>query len=130
MSKRHRPRPTHRGGAHVPAPHLLSAAPAAHGRTVPGVHGPDQPGRVSAAGPEPARPWWHYLDAHNADPEHYPATRAIADFEAQPRIAAMVAAPTTDAGQRFMPDMYGPGLEALHTAGPNIYADYQSGLLT
>jgi hypothetical protein len=81
------------------------------------------------AGTEPARPWWHYLDAHNADPDRYPATRAIADFEAQPRIAAMASAPATDTGERFAPDMYGPGLEALH-AGPDVYADYQSGLLT
>jgi hypothetical protein len=79
------------------------------------------------AGTAPARPWWHYLDAHNADPDGYPAARAIADFEAQPRIAAMVAAP--DAGQRFTPDMYGPGLEALHTGDPDVYADYQAGFL-
>ena len=82
------------------------------------------------AGTVAARPWWHYLDAHNADPDVYPATRAIADFEAQPRIAAMVAAPATDAGERFAPDMYGPGLKALHTGDPAVYADYQAGLLT
>jgi len=81
------------------------------------------------AGTETARPWWHYLDTHNADPDRYPAAQAIAEFEAQPRIAAMAAAPPTDAGQRFTPDMYGPGLEALH-AGPDTYADYQAGLLT
>ena len=85
---------------------------------------------TAVAGTEPARPWGHYLDAHNADPDGYPAARAIADFEAQPRIAAMVAAPATDAGDRFTPDMYGPGLEALHTGDPGVYADYQAGLLT
>ena len=82
------------------------------------------------AGTEPARPWWYYLDVHNADPDGYPAARAIADFEAQPRIVAMVAAPALGAGDRFTPDMYGPGLEALHTGDPDVYADYQAGLLT
>ena len=53
------------------------------------------------AGTEPARPWWRYLDVHNADPDGYPAARAIADFEAQPRIAAMVAAPAVAAGEHF-----------------------------
>jgi hypothetical protein len=82
------------------------------------------------AGTEPARPWWHYLDAHDADPDRYPVAQAMADFEAQPRIAAMAAAPATEAAARFAPDMYGPGLEALYTGDPDVYADYQAGLLT
>src|SRR6266498_3865595 len=40
------------------------------------------------------------------------------------------APPATKAGERFTPDMYGPGLEALHTGDPGVYADYQAGLLT
>jgi len=42
----------------------------------------------------------------------------------------MVAAPAADGGDRFTPDTYGPGLEALHTGDPDVYADYQTGLLT
>jgi hypothetical protein len=76
------------------------------------------------AGTPVAEPWWHFLDAHHADPDGYPFDRAVAEFEAQPRIAAMAAAE----GTRFSADMYGPGLEALH-AGPDVYADYQAGLL-
>jgi hypothetical protein len=72
----------------------------------------------------PARPWWQFLDTHHADPDSYPLGRAMADFEAQPRIRAMAAAPHA----RFSADMYGPGLEALH-AGPDVYAAYQAGLL-
>jgi hypothetical protein len=80
--------------------------------------------RDTVAGTPPAKPWWHYLDTHHADPDGYPVHRAMADFEAQPRIAAMAAA----AHARFSADMYGPGLEALHQ-GPDVYAAYQAGLL-
>src|SRR6266498_3256370 len=81
-------------------------------------------------GTEAARPWWRYLDAHHADPARYPAEQAMAEFEAQPRIAAMATAAADSHGGRFAADMYGPGLEALHTNDPNVYADYQAGLLT
>ncbi len=77
------------------------------------------------AGTPPALAWWHYLDTHRADPHSYPLTDAVADFAAQPRIAAMAGAP----GSPYSGDMYGPGLEALST-GAEDYADYQAGLLT
>jgi hypothetical protein len=79
---------------------------------------------TTVAGTPPAQAWWHYHDAHRADPHSYPLDNAVAEFVAQPRITAM--AETT--GTAFTPDMYGPGLEALHT-GPDAYGDYQSGLL-
>ena len=82
------------------------------------------------AGTQPALAWWHYLDAHNADPDRYPASQAITEFEAQPRIAAMATAPPTNTGPRYAPDLYGPGLEALHTGDADVYADYQTGLLS
>lgn len=77
------------------------------------------------AGTPPAQPWWQFLDTHHADPDAYPIVQAVTDFEAQPRIVAMAAAPHA----RFSADMYGPGLEALH-AGADVYAAYQAGLLT
>ena len=77
------------------------------------------------AGTPPAMAWWHFVDQHRADPHRYPLSRAVTDFQAQPRIAAMLDVP----GQAYSGDMYGPGLEALD-AGPEDYADYQAGLLT
>jgi hypothetical protein len=77
------------------------------------------------AGTPPAMAWWHYFDEHRADPHSYPLTTAVADFAAQPRVAAMAGAD----GDPYSGDMYGPGLEALH-AGTEDYANYQAGLLT
>lgn len=45
------------------------------------------------AGTPPALAWWHYHDAHRADPHQYPLETALADFAHQPRIAAMTANP-------------------------------------
>jgi hypothetical protein len=81
--------------------------------------------RSAVAGTPPAVAWWRYVGEHRADPHSYPLTRAVADFQAQPRIAAMLDVP----GQAYSGDMYGPGLEALD-AGAAEYADYQAGLLT
>jgi hypothetical protein len=72
-----------------------------------------------------ARPWRHYLDAHRSDPQRYAVPDAVADFAAQPRIAAIRAA----ADQLRDRDMYGPGLEAL-AAGVDVYTDFQAGLVT
>jgi hypothetical protein len=77
------------------------------------------------AGTTAATAWWRYVDNHRADPHRYPLAQAIADFQAQPRIAAMRDVP----GEAYSGDMYGPGLEALD-AGVEDYADYQAGLLT
>jgi len=77
------------------------------------------------AGTPPAIPWWHFIDAHRADQHRYTLARAVAEFQAQPRIAAMRHA----ADQAYGADLYGPGLEAL-SAGAGEYADYQAGLLT
>jgi hypothetical protein len=76
-------------------------------------------------GTPPAHAWWHYLEAHRADPHRYSLTDAIAEFAAQPRIAVMSDVPR----DRYSRDLYGPGLEALH-AGPDAYADYLIGVLT
>ena len=78
----------------------------------------------TVAGTPSAQAWWHCHDEYRADPDTYPLTAAVADFEAQPRITAMTAA----SGTRFAADMYGPGLEALH-AGTDAYAAYRQGLL-
>ena len=82
------------------------------------------------AGTEPATAWWHYLDAHHADPDGYPLDRALAEFAAQPRVAAMADHNDRAAGSEvwYPADMYGPGLEALH-AGVDELADYQAGLV-
>jgi hypothetical protein len=74
-------------------------------------------------GTPPARPWSHFLDAHNVDPDHYPVPRAIARFQTQPRIAALAAA----VGGRLGADMYGPGLQALQ-AGTGCFAAYRAGV--
>jgi hypothetical protein len=79
---------------------------------------------TTVAGTPPAQAWWHYHDAHRADPHSYPLDEAVAEFLAQPRVAAMAAS----SGDTFTPDLYGPGLEALH-AGPDAYGDYQCGVL-
>jgi len=80
---------------------------------------------TAVAGTPPAVAWWHFLHAHRADQHRYTLARAVADFQAQPRIAAMRDA----AGQGYGADMYGPGLEAV-SAGAGEYADYQAGLLS
>lgn len=85
--------------------------------------------RTVIAGTPPARPWWHYLDAHHSDPDAYPIEQAVAQFEAQARITAMATAPGTPAGAGFPADLYGPGLEAMDD-GPDTYADYRAGLLS
>jgi hypothetical protein len=72
-----------------------------------------------------ARPWRLYLDAHRADPQRYTVPDAVADFAAQPRIAAI----QVGADQVRDRDMYGPGLEAL-AAGVDVYTDFQAGLVT
>lgn len=77
-----------------------------------------------------AEPWWCFLDRHHADPGGYPLHRALAEFAAQPRVAAMLqhdatAAPT----DQFGGDSYGPGLSALQT-GVATYADYVAGVVT
>jgi hypothetical protein len=69
-----------------------------------------------------ARAWWQYHDEFRRDPGAYPFAEAVAEFEAQPRVSAMVAA-----GDRYRSDMYGPGLEAL-TEGAEAYASYKSGV--
>lgn len=79
---------------------------------------------ATVAGTPPALAWWHYHDAHLAEPHQYPFDAALADFEAQPRITAM----TARAEPAFTADLYGPGLDALH-AGADTYGDYESGLL-
>jgi len=77
------------------------------------------------AGTPPAMAWWYFFGEHRADPHRYPLAQAVADFQAQPRIAAMLDVPD----RPYSGDMYGPGLEALD-AGAADYADYQAGLLT
>jgi hypothetical protein len=74
------------------------------------------------AGTPTALPWSYFLDAHNADPDHYPLAEAITQFETQPRIAALAAV-----GTSFGSDDYGPGLEALQT-GTGAYAGYRAGV--
>jgi hypothetical protein len=69
-----------------------------------------------------ARAWWQFHDDFRRDPGAYPLTEAVADFEAQPRIAAMVAA-----GDTYRSDLYGPGLEAL-IEGADAYAAYKTGV--
>jgi hypothetical protein len=82
------------------------------------------------AGTPPAAPWSQFADRHEADPDHYPYATAVCEFTAQPRIATMIAHDefTTDPGDAFALDDYGPGLGA-HEDGPAAYGDYRAGVL-
>jgi hypothetical protein len=77
--------------------------------------------RIADATPA-ARAWWQFHDEFRRDPTAYPLLEAVADFEAQPRIAAMAAA-----GGTYRNDLYGPGLEAL-SEGVEAYAAYKTGV--
>jgi hypothetical protein len=79
---------------------------------------------AAVAGTPPAAAWWNYHDDHTADPHRYPLRAALADFEAQPRIATM----TAQVEPAFRAHQFGPGLDALH-AGTDTYREYESGLL-
>lgn len=81
--------------------------------------------RDLVAGTPPADAWWRYAGRHRGDPHRYPLPECVAQFTAQPRIAAMHEAPDAD----FAGDLFGPGLEALH-AGGDAYAQYQAGVYT
>ncbi|GIH16134.1 hypothetical protein [Rugosimonospora africana] len=84
----------------------------------------------SVEGTGPAEPWWCFLDRHHADPDGYPLHRALAEFAAQPRTAAMLRHDATTAPtDQFGGNSYGPGLSALQT-GAATYADYVAGVVT
>jgi hypothetical protein len=85
-----------------------------------------EPWQHTVAGTPAAESWHRYLEPHRQDPDDYPLQQALADFEAQPRIAAMAA---YSGDEPFPADLYGPGLEAIQD-GPDAFADYQAGLFT